>query len=119
MQQEIGMGLLRRFDPLALSPLAKDRSFYYSLKRALDVILASLALAILLPWMALISVLIAIDSPGPVIFAQKRVGARRWAREGYSYWKQNTFTFYKFRSMASNSDPSTHQSFVTAFINGG
>lgn len=119
MIQQISPELLRRFDPLALSPLAKDRSFYYSLKRVLDVILAGLALVILLPLLALISMLIAIDSRGPVIFAQQRVGARRWAREGYSYWKQNTFTFYKFRSMVSNSDPSMHQSFVTAFINGG
>jgi lipopolysaccharide/colanic/teichoic acid biosynthesis glycosyltransferase len=46
------------------------------------------------------------------------VGARRWAHAGYSYWKQNTFNFYKFRTMVCGADPSTHQAFVTAFIKG-
>ena len=118
MQQEIDLGLLRRFDPLAVSPLARDRTSYYFFKRALDVTVAALALVILLPLMALIAVLIVLDSPGPIIYIQKRVGARRWTREGYSYWKQNTFRFYKFRTMVCSADPSVHQDFVTAFIKG-
>ena len=118
MAQWISSEVLQRFDPLAVSPLARDRTCYYCCKRVLDWIVAALALAILLPLMALIAVLIAIDSPGPVIFVQKRVGARRWCRKGYSYWKQNTFNFYKFRTMVCSADPSIHQAFVTAFIEG-
>jgi lipopolysaccharide/colanic/teichoic acid biosynthesis glycosyltransferase len=111
---------LQSFDPLAVSPLTSDRghTYYYFFKRALDLTVAALALVILLPLMAVIAVLIAMDSPGRVIYTQKRVGARRWAREGYSYWKQSTFNFYKFRTMACSADPSIHQAYVTAFING-
>ena len=116
MIQQIGPEVLRRFDPLAVSPLARDRTYYYFCKRALDVTVAILILMILLPLLALIAVSIAIDSPGPIIYVQKRVGARRWSRAGYSYWKQNTFDFYKFRTMVPNADPSLHQAFVTAFI---
>jgi lipopolysaccharide/colanic/teichoic acid biosynthesis glycosyltransferase len=118
MIQQIDPEVLRRFDPFAVSPLARDRTCYYFCKRALDVTVAALALVILLPLMTLIVVLIAIDSPGPIIYVQKRVGARRWACEGYSYWKLNTFNFYKFRTMVCSADPSIHQAFVTAFIKG-
>ena len=118
MAQQESLELLRRFDPFAVSPLARDRTYYYLCKRALDWTVAALALAFLLPLMALIAVLIAIDSPGPAIYVQKRIGARRWTREGYSYWKQNTFDFYKFRTMVRSADPSLHQAFMTAFIQG-
>ncbi len=118
MYQQISLDLLRRFDPFAVSPLARDRNYYYIFKRTLDVMVAALALVILLPWLALIAALIAIDSPGPIIYVQKRVGARRWTRAGYSYWKQNTFNFYKFRTMRDGADPFIHQAFVTAFIEG-
>jgi lipopolysaccharide/colanic/teichoic acid biosynthesis glycosyltransferase len=118
MAQQVSLELMRRFDPFAVSPLGKDRRYYYFLKRTLDVTIAALALVILLPFMALIAVLITIDSPGPIIYVQKRVGARRWTRAGYSYWKQNAFNFYKFRTMVCNADPSIHQAYVTAFIKG-
>jgi lipopolysaccharide/colanic/teichoic acid biosynthesis glycosyltransferase len=118
MIQQVSLELVRRFDPFAVSPLAKDRTYFYFCKRALDVTMAALIIVILLPLLTLIAVLIAIDSPGPIIFAQKRVGARRWTRSGYAYWKQNTFNFYKFRTMVCSADPSTHQAFVAAFITG-
>ncbi len=119
MIQQVSLELVRRFDPFAVSPLARDRrSYYYLFKRTLDVTVAALALVILLPVMALIAVLIFVDSPGPIIYVQKRVGARRWSRAGYSYWTQNTFNFYKFRTMVCSADPSLHQAFVTAFIKG-
>jgi lipopolysaccharide/colanic/teichoic acid biosynthesis glycosyltransferase len=117
MYQQISLDLLQRFDPLAVGPLARDRAYYY-FKRALDLTLATLALVILLPLMVLIAVLIGMDSPGPIIYTQKRVGARRWTRDGYSYWKQNSFDFYKFRTMVCDANPSEHQAFVTAFIKG-
>lgn len=58
------------------------------LKRALDLTLASVGLVLALPiWLAVV-VAIKLDSPGPVIFVQERVG-----RDG------RPFRFYKFRSM--------------------
>jgi hypothetical protein len=108
--------LVRRFDPFAVGPLARDRRYYF-FKRALDVTMAALALVVLLPVMALIAMLIAIDSRGPIIYVQKRVGARRWVRAGYSYWKRIRSTSTSFARWCG-ADPSIHQAFVTAFIEG-
>jgi lipopolysaccharide/colanic/teichoic acid biosynthesis glycosyltransferase len=118
MYQQIGLDVLKRFDPFALSPLARDRSFYYLLKRALDVTLAALALTLLLPVLLIIAVLIVLDSGWPVIFKQQRVGAERWVRDGYSYWQRTVFICYKFRSMVRTADPKTHQVFAKAFVEG-
>jgi len=58
------------------------------LKRVLDVIVSAIGIAIVLPLCVAISILIACDSPGGVLFRQERVG-----RDG------RTFTMLKFRSM--------------------
>ncbi len=116
MYHQIGVELVQRFDPLALTSLVRDRSPYFLSKRLLDVALAALGLVVFLPLTILIALLIVIDSGWPIIFAQKRVGAKRWTRGGFSYWQQDTFTFYKFRSMVRHSDPSMHRAFVSAFI---
>jgi lipopolysaccharide/colanic/teichoic acid biosynthesis glycosyltransferase len=63
---------------------------YQRAKRALDVSLASLALAALSPLMAVIAVAVKLDTPGPVLFRQQRVGVRG-----------APFTILKFRSMTS------------------
>jgi putative colanic acid biosynthesis UDP-glucose lipid carrier transferase len=57
-------------------------------KRALDIIVASLALLALLPLLTLVAIAVALDSNGPVLFAQRRTG-----RGG------RTFAILKFRSM--------------------
>ncbi len=58
------------------------------LRRLLDLIVSSLALLLLLVPLALIALLIRLDSPGPVLFVQRRVGLD--GRE---------FSVFKFRSM--------------------
>ncbi len=62
-------------------------------KRLFSIVLSSLGLALALPFMALIALAIRLDSPGPVIFRQKRVG-----KGG------KVFTLYKFRSMRHGAD---------------
>jgi lipopolysaccharide/colanic/teichoic acid biosynthesis glycosyltransferase len=116
MYQQIGVELVQRFDPLALTSLVRDRSPYFLSKRLLDITLATIGLVVLFPLIILIALLIVIDSGWPIIFAQKRVGANRWTRGGFSYWQQTTFTFCKFRSMVQDADPSMHRAFVKAFI---
>lgn len=116
MQQQVSMELLRSFDPYAVSPLAMDRPIYYFFKRALDIIVAALCLVILSPVLAVLAVLVALDSGRPVIFAQERIGAQRWTRGGYAYWRRNSFTCYKFRTMVKDADSGIHRSFVVAFI---
>jgi exopolysaccharide biosynthesis polyprenyl glycosylphosphotransferase len=62
-------------------------------KRALDLTVALAGLILLSPLFLLIGLAITLDSPGPVLFAQARVG--RGGRE---------FTIYKFRSMRQGAD---------------
>ncbi|MGD8909246.1 MAG: WecB/TagA/CpsF family glycosyltransferase [Chromatiales bacterium] len=57
-------------------------------KRALDLIAAAILLLLLSPLLALTALLIRLESPGPVLFSQSRVGLRG-----------RPFTFWKFRSM--------------------
>lgn len=61
---------------------------YCFVKRAFDVVACSLALVVLAIPMAVIALMIKVQDPGPVIYAQTRVG-----KEGKS------FKIYKFRSM--------------------
>lgn len=69
-------------------------------KRGLDVILSALGLAVCIVPMLIVAVIIKIDSPGPVLFKQKRVGIRK-----------THFTILKFRSMPVHAphDTPTHQ----------
>ena len=116
-QQEVSLHLLQRFDPLATSPLVKDKTVYYISKRALDILVSAVVLILLSPLLGIIALLIILDSPGPVIFAQKRIGASRWVRQGFSYWKKTDFYCYKFRSMKHNCNQSLHKEYVEALIN--
>ncbi len=67
---------------------AKMSLFDSAIKRAMDLVVGMLLLIVSAPIMLVIAILIRIDSPGPVIFSQKRVG--RGGRMFYAY---------KFRSM--------------------
>lgn len=64
-------------------------------RRALDIIVAVLALVAFLPLMICAAILVRLCSAGPVFFRQKRMG-----RDG------SEFTLYKFRSMRPESDAS-------------
>jgi lipopolysaccharide/colanic/teichoic acid biosynthesis glycosyltransferase len=99
-------------------PVDKDRALYFQCKRVIDVVLASLLLLFLLPLILLIAVAIKLDTPGPVIFTQQRVGARRQSEEGRIRWGVRTFAFYKFRSMRAGTDQSLHQEHIRAFVHG-
>jgi len=63
------------------------------IKRLLDIAISLVLVLIFSPAMVLIAILIRIDSPGPVIFRQKRVG-----RHG------KLFTLYKFRTMVEGAE---------------
>jgi lipopolysaccharide/colanic/teichoic acid biosynthesis glycosyltransferase len=91
---------------------------YFLLKRGMDVLLAALLLIIIAPVLLLIGVLIKLDTPGPILFVQQRVGARRVTREGKSSWEMRLFPFFKFRSMYHDADQSVHREHVKAFVEG-
>ncbi len=66
--------------PLSSSELA--------LKRALDVVLASCLLVTLAPLFAVVGILIRLETPGPLVFRQRRKG-----------FNGREFTIFKFRTM--------------------
>ncbi len=65
----------------------------FALKRVLDLVLATLALILLAIPVILIIVAIKLDSSGPVLFTQKRVG-----------FAGKPFMIYKFRSMVVDAE---------------
>ncbi len=70
---------------------------WYSLaKRAMDILIASAALVVLLPFLPIIAFLIWRDDRGPIFFEQERMGL-----DGKS------FMILKFRSMRVNAESST------------
>lgn len=66
---------------------------YVYIKRLLDVTLALLGLIVLCPLMLITAIAIKLDSEGPVIFRQQRLGL-----------KGRPFVMYKFRSMCVNAE---------------
>jgi lipopolysaccharide/colanic/teichoic acid biosynthesis glycosyltransferase len=69
------------------------RVHYRVTKRALDLVICSLALPLLLPLLGILTLLVYLDDPGPVFFKQYRTGkgGRR-------------FRMYKLRTMATNAE---------------
>lgn len=67
-------------------------------KRVVDVLAAAIALVLFAPLMLLIAIAIKLDSPGPIIFAQTRVGQGG-----------RPFTLYKFRSMRQGAEEEREQ----------
>ena len=63
------------------------------IKRAIDIVVAVVALVLLSPLFLAIAVLITLESPGPVFFLQRRGG-----------YLGRTFKIYKFRTMSSMDD---------------
>ncbi len=67
--------------------------FNYTLKRAVDLLVSSVAMVLLGPLWLLVAIAIRLDSPGPVLFRQERIG-----RHG------KPFILYKFRSMYQDAE---------------
>jgi lipopolysaccharide/colanic/teichoic acid biosynthesis glycosyltransferase len=83
------------------------RPYEVAVKRVLDLVITLIALVFLWPVMLLIAVLIKIDSHGPALFIQTRIG--KWGRP---------FRIYKFRTMAHNLNDAAHRKFMQAFVRG-
>jgi lipopolysaccharide/colanic/teichoic acid biosynthesis glycosyltransferase len=78
-----------------------------TLKRAMDSILASVVLVVLAPALLLIALAVRLDSPGPALFRQLRLG--RHGRE---------FRMLKFRSMAADASPELHRQYIAELADG-
>lgn len=76
--------------------LCKNQGLTYEqrvLKRAIDIVVSSVAIILLLPSMFVVAVLIKIYDGGPIIFKQKRLTINN-----------QVFEIYKFRSMVVNAE---------------
>jgi Undecaprenyl-phosphate glucose phosphotransferase len=89
---EVSIGDLDGFPLITIRDMAM-RGWKLTLKRAMDVIGASIALILLSPLMLLIAILIKLDSPGPVFYVQERMGL-----------DAKPFPMLKFRSMRQDAD---------------
>ncbi len=70
-------------------------------KRVFDVILASVVLVLLSPLLALVALVIRLDSSGPLLFRQERYGRGR-----------KPFVVFKFRSMHDGVSPDAHRRYI-------
>ena len=86
--EELGLGTLIHSDTSTLVPITGINA---AIKRLEDFVLGSIALVILFPLMALISIAIKLDSTGPALFCQARSGRNR-----------EIINVYKFRTMYQN-----------------
>ncbi len=71
------------------------------MKRLFDIILSTILIIILLPLFIFVSILIKLETKGPVFFVQERLGKNK-----------RIFTLYKFRSMRVNEDRKEQQVFI-------
>ena len=76
-------------------------------KRALDLVLASLALVVLSPLLAAIWLAVRLSSPGPAVFRQERLGLG-----------ERPFVMYKFRSMCTGASDAIHREYVSRMLTG-
>ena len=89
--------------PLLGLPTAKLLPFSRTIKRAVDIVGASLLLVLTAPLFLVISLWIRKDSPGPVFFRQERLGEA-----------MRPFTALKFRTMTVDTDAAEHREFIRA-----
>ena len=100
--QSVGAVAVARFGEkttlvVSSGPLSAQQRF---MKRVFDLVVAIPLLMFIAPLLLAVAIVIKIDSPGPVLFRQKRVG-----------FGNRFFDMYKFRSMAVGaSDPLGNQS---------
>jgi exopolysaccharide biosynthesis polyprenyl glycosylphosphotransferase len=79
--------------PLLTMPRPRLMRSARRLKRALDFVLGAAALVVLAPVLAACAIAIKLDSPGPVLFRQRRIGRN-----------DRPFEVFKFRSMYVDAD---------------
>jgi exopolysaccharide biosynthesis polyprenyl glycosylphosphotransferase len=87
--------IFERFGNIPVLTLREERMpiFSFFLKRTVDAVCAAAALALTAPLLAIIALVIKLDSAGPVLYQAQRVGL-----------KGRRFRCYKFRTMGADSD---------------
>ena len=76
-------------------------------RRLLDITVAAATLLVLSPLLALVALAIRVESPGPIIFRQRRLGRGL-----------KPFTVLKFRTMRNGAPAAPHREYVHSLIDG-
>ncbi len=88
----IRLNLVNGIPLLGFEPVARQESALLA-KRIFDLVVTLAVLVFLLPVLAMVAIIIKLDSPGPVLFTQERVGLHK-----------RKFPMYKFRSMVADAE---------------
>ena len=89
---KLSMDAMGNVPLLSFEPVAQNENGLI-LKRIFDMLSTFIILIVALPLMLLVALAVRIESPGPVIFVQQRVGIRK-----------RMFPMYKFRSMVVDAE---------------
>jgi exopolysaccharide biosynthesis polyprenyl glycosylphosphotransferase len=97
----------RRGQPLVTLTAPTLKGWQLVVKRAVDLVGASVSLVIAAPLMGMVALAVKLDSPGPIFFRQERVGTggRR-------------FRVVKFRTMVHGASDAAHRELVTRMLTG-
>jgi len=88
--------------------LATETRIWVIARRCFDLLAGSTLILIASPLMIAVAVAVRLDSHGPSLFRQRRLG-----------YRQREFTLFKFRSMRNEADEKRHREYVAAQISGG
>ncbi len=77
------------------------------LRRGIDVVVSAVVLLVTAPLFAVITLWVRLDSPGPALYRQQRVGLDR-----------RPFTLLKFRTMHLGGDDRAHRELIAAELRG-
>ena len=80
---------------------------YEAIKRIIEIVLSVFTLDATAPVLLLVALIIRVDSPGPILFRQERLGKDR-----------RPFTILKFRTMQHEADDSFHREAIRRAANG-
>lgn len=87
--------------------MTQSKWIYNITKRILEVLICLFSIPFVVPLAVLIAIAIKLDSSGPVLFIQDRVG-----KDG------KIFKIIKFRTMHHNIDDSSHREFMKKYVSG-
>jgi exopolysaccharide biosynthesis polyprenyl glycosylphosphotransferase len=109
VERVLSLGRLESIDGVGVYSLANgpDRALGLVAKRIIDVVGSGILMLVLAPLMALLALLVRLDSSGPILFRQDRVGLQG-----------RTFTMIKFRSMCCDAEQQVADLRVLNAING-
>ena len=97
-EQVTGKLLLENITPswFIFSDGFKIRAWRRIVKRMMDVVCSTVGIIVALPLLPFVALAIKLDSPGPILFMQQRVGE-----------KEKNFNLYKFRTMRMDAESGT------------